>query len=260
VAYDYLLVEKEEEVAVVVINRPKALNALSDDVLRELDSVITEVESDDSVRAVVITGDGPKAFVAGADIGGLKDLGEKDGEEFGRYGQRIFRRLETLPKAVIAAVNGFALGGGCELAMACDVRVASDTAKLGQPEVGLGIIPGYGGTQRLPRLVGYGQAKRLILSGEIIDAQEALRIGLVDIVVGADELREKAVGLARTIASKGPLAVAISKRAIDEGIAMSLDDALAHEAKLFGQSCATEDSIEGCAAFLEKRKPNFSGK
>ncbi|MBC7187682.1 MAG: enoyl-CoA hydratase/isomerase family protein [Calditrichaeota bacterium] len=243
-----------ENVALVRINRPESLNALNSVVLRELSEVFSQVAANQTVRAVVLTGEG-KAFVAGADIAELKSLSPEQARAFAAFGQQLFRKIETMDTPVIAAVNGFALGGGCELAMACDVRIASDRAKFGQPEVNLGLIPGFAGTQRLPRLVGPGRAKLLILSGELIDAQTALDIGLVDKVVPHDELLSVAMDLARTIASKGPLAVRWAKRVITRGVDLDLDAGSSLENEAFMQTFLTGEAYEGLAAFLEKRAP-----
>jgi enoyl-CoA hydratase len=215
---------------------------------------------DESIRAVVLTGSGDKSFVAGADINELLKADRDRGLGISEEGHAAFNAVESLPKPVIAAVNGYALGGGCELAMACDFRIASEKAKFGQPEVTLGLIPGYGGTQRLSRLVGKGMAKRLVLTGEIIDAAEALRIGLVEKVVSDEELLKEAEGLAMKLAGLAPVAMKLAKHAIDSGFDMRLEDGLALEKQLFGDACATEDKNEGTGAFLEKKKPTFKGK
>jgi len=244
-----------------MFNRPKVLNALNRATMVELSAAVDELDCDEGVRSVVVTGAGDKAFVAGADISELRAIADAvQGAEFAAWGQRILFKIENSSKPVIAAINGYALGGGCELAMACDIRMAADTAKLGQPEINLGIIPGYGGTQRLPRLVGKGRAKWLILTGDMITAQEALRIGLVDFVVPADELMDAAKELARKIAGKAPLAVSWAKRSINVGTETDLVAACAYEASQFGLACGTEDRLEGTTAFLEKRPPQFKGK
>jgi len=259
--YESILVAREEQIATVTFNRPKVLNALTKATMRELSAALDELDQDPAVRCIILTGAGEKAFVAGADISELRAIrSAPDGAAFARRGQAILFKIENLEKPVIAAINGYALGGGCELAMACDVRIASDTAKLGLPEINLGIIPGYGGTQRLPRLVGKGRAKWMILTGEMISAPEALRIGLVDLVVPAAELMGKARELAKTIAAKAPLAVAWAKRSINVGAETDLATACAYEASQFGLVCGTEDRIEGTSAFLEKRAPQFQGK
>jgi enoyl-CoA hydratase len=257
----HIVITCEENMAVVTFNRPKVLNALNHDTMVELSAAIDELGSDPKVRCIILTGAGEKAFVAGADINELRAIpSAAHGAEFAAWGQAILFKMENLSKPVIAAINGYALGGGCELAMACDIRIAADTARLGQPEINLGIIPGYGGTQRLPRLVGKGRAKWLIFSGDMISAQEALRIGLVDMIVPAAELMDKARELARKIASKGPLAVAYAKSCINVGAEVDLVTACAYEASQFGLACGTEDRAEGTAAFLEKRPAQFQGK
>lgn len=252
--------EKLENIAIIRIDRPEAMNSLNEQVLTELDAQIEETESDPQIKAIIITGEG-RVFVAGADIAAMQGLDEKAGYAFGRLGQKVFRRIETMDKVVIAAVNGFALGGGCELAMACDIRIAGEKAKFGQPEVSLGITPGYSGTQRLPRLVGKAKAMELILTGSIITAEAAAAMGLVNKVVPQDSLMEEALAMARKIAGNAPVAVAYSKKAIREGLEMSdMDRAIQVEAELFGKCFATEDQKEGMRAFLEKRKPEFTGK
>ncbi len=255
-----IIYQVEEGIALVKINRPKVLNALNHQVINELEKVMTEIKEDESVKGVIITGEGEKAFVAGADIKEITKLDATAGMEFALKGQKVFRLIETLGKPVIAAINGFALGGGCELAMACTLRVASEKAKLGQPEVNLGIIPGYGGTQRLPRLVGKGRALDLLITGRMIDANEALQWGLVNKVVPPEKLLDEAKELLKLILSKGPLAVKYAIEALDRGLEVSLEEGLRIEADLFGLSCATEDMKEGTQAFIEKRKANFAGK
>ncbi len=259
-AYETLIVEKKENIAIVTINRPKVLNALNATVIDELERCFKELQQDPEVGAVILTGAGDKAFVAGADITGLVELNPLEGKRFAERGQAVFNLIENLGKPVIAAINGYALGGGCELAMACTIRIASEKAKLGQPEVNLGIIPGYGGTQRLPRLIGKGRAMELILTGRMVDAQEAYQIGLVNKVVPHDKLMDEAIEMAKTILSKGPLAVKYAMEAVNRGLEVSLEEGLRIEADLFGICCATEDKVEGTKAFLEKRKPNFQGK
>jgi enoyl-CoA hydratase len=256
-----LIVERAGAVAVVTLNRPDVLNALNLQMLAELREAIAGFDADDSLRAVILTGAGAKAFAAGADIAELNALGgARAGEEQARRGQALTTSLERLRVPVIAAVNGFALGGGCELAMACDVRIAAANARFGQPEVNLGALPGYGGTQRLTRLVGEGWAMYLCLTGEMIDAQEALRIGLVQRVTAPEALLDEAHRVAALIAAKGSFAVAAAKRAIIDGAALSLADGLALEAFRFGAAVATDDFREGTRAFLDKRAPNFTGR
>jgi enoyl-CoA hydratase len=258
---DILCVERDGAVATLVLNRPAVLNALNAALLARLGGALDELAADPSLRAVILTGAGERAFAAGADIAELAELdGAVAGERKARAGQRVTQLIEALPVPVIAAVNGFALGGGCELALACDFRIASDNAKFGQPEVNLGVPPGYGGTQRLQRLVGSGTAMLLCLTGEPIDAAEALRIGLVQRVVPAAELRAEALRIARLIAVKAPLAVTAAKRAIREGAALPLSEGLALEALHFGALVGTSDFREGTRAFLEKRKPAFEGR
>jgi len=259
--YSNILVTREENIAIVTFNRPKVLNALNHVTMEELSTVIDELGNDRNVLCIILTGAGEKAFIAGADINELRAIASAaDGAHFAAKGQRILFKIENLDKPVIAAINGYALGGGCELAMACDIRIAADSAKLGQPEINRGLIPGYGGTQRLPRLVGKGRAKWLILTGDMISAQEALRIGLVDFVVPAPELMNTAKELAGKIASKAPLALAWAKRSINVGTETDLVTACAYEASQFGLVCGTEDRVEGTTAFLEKRPPQFKGK
>ncbi|ODA38990.1 short-chain-enoyl-CoA hydratase [Desulfosporosinus sp. BG] len=258
--YSNLLLEKNGAVAVLTINRPKALNALNSDTLSELSTALDELGRDSSVKAVILTGSGEKAFVAGADISQMKDFNALEGRLFAQLGQATFRKIELLPQPVIAAINGFALGGGCELALACDIRLASENAKFGQPEVTLGLTAGFGGTQRLPRLVGTGLASELLFTGDIIDVQEAYRIGLVNHVYPLDTLMEEAQKLAKRIAGRAPAAVQLSKSAIQRGVNMDLDSAQAFEATAFGLTCSTQDQTEGCTCFVEKRKPVFEGK
>jgi enoyl-CoA hydratase len=255
-----LRLEKRPPLAFVTLDRPKALNALNVETLRELESVIEDLAGDSAVRVVLLTGAGGRAFAAGADIRELVAVPAEEGRAFALRGQGVFRRIETLGKPVIACIQGFALGGGCELAMACTLRIAADDARLGQPEVKLGIIAGYGGTQRLPRLVGRGAALKLLLTGAIIDAREALRIGLVDEVVPAPDLMTRAEALATEIAANAPIAISETLRAVDEGLSLPLELALLREAARFGELCATADKAEGAAAFLEKRPPNWKGQ
>lgn len=255
-----VLLTKEDKLAILTINRPKVLNALNKDTLMDLDQALEQVVNDDEVRVVIITGAGEKAFVAGADIAAMRELNPLEARDFARLGQTVFSKIENLPKPVIAAINGFALGGGCELAMACDIRIASENAKLGQPEVNLGLIAGFGGTQRLPRLVNPGLAKEILFSADIYDAQNAQRIGLVNHVVPADELLDFCKNMANRIAARGPLAVRLSKEAVNDGLEMDLEKAMIHEADLFALAFSTEDRNIGISAFLEKNKPDFKGK
>lgn len=249
-----VLLEKKGPYAVATIHRPEALNALNSQVLADLAELLDTVEADEEIRVLVITGAGEKAFVAGADIGEMSTLTKAEGEAFGKKGNDVFRRLETLPIPTIAAVNGFALGGGCELSMSCDIRICADTAVFGQPEAGLGITPGFGGTQRLARLVGPGMAKQLIYTAKNIKADEALRIGLVNAVYPAQELLPAAEKLAGTIAKNAPIAVRACKKAINDGLQVDMDRAVTIEEKLFGSCFETADQMEGMSAFLEKRK------
>lgn len=256
--YQLLTLDVADRIATITVNRPDKLNALNDATMTELGHVIDDVRKDTNVGGVVITGAG-RAFVAGADIAELREKSKTQMHELARRGQDVFRRFETSPKPVVAAVNGFALGGGCELALACHLRIASEHAKFGQPEVKLGIIPGYGGTQRLPRIVGKGRALQLLLTGEIIDATEAHRIGLANQVVPAAALLDAARGMVKAMLANGPLALARCIDVVNEGADMTLDNALALEAKVFGELAATEDMREGASAFLEKRAPAFRG-
>ena len=257
--YQFLKVEQPQEgICLLKISAPKSLNALNSTILREMNDFVSSIDA--HTRVLIITGDGEKSFVAGADISEMAHLNEQEGFEFGRLGAQVFRKIEQLPIPVIAAVNGFALGGGCELAMACDIRIASVNAKFGQPEVGLGIIPGFSGTVRLPRLVGQGMAKELIYTGRVIRADEALRIGLVNAVYEREDLVDKAVELAQMMLKNAPLAIQAAKQSINEGYDLPVDDAIALENKLFGGCFATADQKEGMAAFLEKRKAAFKGQ
>ncbi len=258
--FENLLVIVKDGMATLTVNRPDKLNALNDQVVSQLHQAAELLRTDDLVRGVILTGSGTKAFVAGADIGDLATQGVLEGRRRALKGQAMLRAFETMGKPVLAAVNGYALGGGCELAMACHVRIASENAKFGQPEVKLGITPGYGGTQRLPRIVGKGNALQLLLTGEQIDAREALRIGLVSKVVPADQLFAEAEKLMRTILGNGPLAVQLVIDAVDRGLEMTLEEGLALEADAFGLVAATQDMKEGLAAFLEKRPARFQGK
>ncbi len=257
--YKNILVDRQDGIVTITINREKALNALNDDVISEMQYFFSHNWTDDSIRVVIITGAG-KSFVAGADITELAKCDVKAGLENSRLGNYLMKSIENFPRPVIAAVNGFALGGGCELAMACDIRIASEKAKFGQPEVNLGIIPGYGGTQRLARLVGRGKAKELIFSGEMIDAQEAFRIGLVDGVYPPEEHMAKVTGMAKLIASKAPIAVARAKECINRGLDVDLSAGCDLEMGAFANIFGTEDAKEGMNAFLEKRKAEFKGE
>jgi enoyl-CoA hydratase len=259
-AFDNLLLERDGAVAIVTVNRPKVLNALNSQTIDELRRAILELKHDDSVRAVVITGAGEKSFVAGADINELALQTPTGGREHALRGQHVFDLIENMGKPVIAAINGYALGGGCELAMACTLRVAADTAKLGQPEISLGLIPGYAGTQRLSRLVGKGRAMEIMLTGAPITADEALRAGLVNRVVPAADLMSEVRKLAATLAKNAPVAMHYIINAVNKGVEMPFAEACQYEATLFGLVASTDDMKEGTAAFLEKRKPEFKGK
>ncbi|MFI3201795.1 MAG: enoyl-CoA hydratase-related protein [Eubacteriales bacterium] len=250
---EFVLYEQKGAVGVITINREKALNALNSGVLDELNQILDNVNQEE-VRCLILTGAGQKSFVAGADIGEMSTLTKAEGEAFGKKGNDVFRKLEVFPIPVIAAINGFALGGGCEIAMSCDIRICSDNAVFGQPEVGLGITPGFGGTQRLPRLVGAGMAKQLIYSGRNIKADEALRIGLVNAIHTSDELMGAAEKMAAGIAKNAPIAVRNCKKAINEGLDVDMDKAIVVEEKLFGDCFESYDQKEGMTAFLEKRK------
>ena len=257
--YNYIKIEEKESVVVLTISAPKSLNALNSAILAEMDSFLSGFDCN-KYRCLIVTGDGEKSFVAGADISEMATLNVQQGQTFGMRGAGVFRKIETLPVPVIAAVNGFALGGGCELAMACDIRICSENAKFGQPEVGLGIIPGFSGTVRLARLVGMGIAKQLIYTGKPIKADEALRIGLVNAVVPQAELMDKALELANQIAANAPLAVRAAKQCINAEYDMSVDDAIVNESRAFGNCFATEDQKNGMKAFLNKEKYVFQGK
>jgi enoyl-CoA hydratase len=257
---DTLLVERDGAIAVVTINRPKVRNALNSQTLQELDQVISQLADDPSIGAIVLTGAGDRAFVAGADINELAVLSPAQGQQHARRGQSLFDRIEQLGKPVIAAVNGFALGGGCELAMACTLRVAADTAQFGQPEINLGIIPGYAGSQRLPRLVGKGVALEILLSGEMISAARAYEIGLVNKVVPAADLIADAKRMAGMLAGKAPIAVRYIIDAVNHGLQMPLADGQHLEATLFGLVASTDDMKEGTKAFLEKRKAEWKAR
>ncbi len=259
-SYENILLEKKNAIAYVTVNRPNVLNALNGATIEELRTAFHELKHDASIRVVILTGAGEKAFVAGADIGELAKQEPVSGKEMALRGQNVLNLIENLGKPVIACVNGYALGGGCELALACTMRLASDNAKFGQPEVKLGILPGYGGTQRLPRLVGKGLAMQMVLSGEMITAQEAHRIGLVNDVTPAAELIARAEAIAAKIIANAPLAVQYCMEAVNKGMEMTLAEGMFLEAALFGVCCATEDKKEGTAAFMEKRTAAFKGK
>jgi enoyl-CoA hydratase len=259
-SYENLLCEKKNGIAYITFNRPKVLNALNRKTVEELRQVLLDARDDASVRVLILTGSGEKAFVAGADIGELAQQTPVNGKEFSLFGQGVFHLLETVGKPSICAINGFALGGGCELALCCSIRLASKTAKLGQPEVKLGILPGYGGSQRMARLCGKGAAHELCLTGEMITAEEAQRIGLVNHVYESAELLPAAEALAQKIIERAPLAVKYCMEAIERGVEMPLEEGLFLEATLFGLCCATEDMREGTKAFLEKRPAQFQGK
>ena len=256
--YNFLKTNQENGIEVLTISAPKSLNALNSSILKELDHFLDNISSD--VRVLIITGDGEKSFVAGADISEMQNLNAEEGETFGRLGAQVFRKIETLDIPVIAAVNGFALGGGCELAMACDIRICSDNAKFGQPEVGLGIIPGFSGTYRLAKLVGMGYAKEMIYTGKAIRADEALRIGLVNAVYPQAELMEQAMMMASKIVAMAPIAVKYAKQCINAEYDLDADAAIAYENKMFGQCFATKDQKEGMTAFLTKRKATFTNE
>lgn len=258
--FQNLRYEVREQIAYVTISRPKVLNALNRATIAELQRAFTAVRDDGAVRVAILTGDGEKAFIAGADISELAGLGAVEAKEYAMRGQAVLELIENCGKPVIAAVNGFALGGGCELALACTMRISSDNAKFGQPEVKLGIIPGFGGSQRLPRLVGKGVANQILLAGEMISAQEAHRIGLANEVVAAAALIARAEAIAQRIIANGPLAIRYCLEAVNKGMEMTLAEGLFLEATLFGLSCATEDKNEGTKAFLEKRQAKFTGE
>src|SRR5271156_3275202 len=258
--FENILLEKKNAIAYVTVNRPKVLNALNMATMEELRVAFHDIKNDDEIRAAILTGAGEKAFVAGADIGELAKNDAVSGKKYAHRGQNVLNLIENLGKPVIACINGFALGGGCELAMACTMRLASENAKLGQPEVKLGIIPGYGGTQRLPRLVGKGLAMQMVLAGEMISAQEAHRIGLVNEVTTAADLIPPAEAIAAKILANAPLAVRYAMEAVNKGMEMTIAEGQFLEATLFGVCCATEDKKEGTTAFLEKRAAQFKGK
>ena len=256
----FIKYEQKDAIAVLTIDRERALNALNSEVLGELDAAIDAIDLD-AVRCLIITGAGQKSFVAGADIGEMSTLSKAEGEAFGKKGNDVFRKIEKLPIPVIAAVNGFALGGGCELSMSCDIRLASENAVFGQPETGLGITPGFGGTQRLARIIPVGKAKEMFYAGTKVKADEALSLGLVNAVYPSEELLPAAEKLAAKIARNAPIAVRASKKAVDEGLQVSIDEAIVIEEKLFGSCFETEDQRNGMAAFLNKEKaPAFQNK
>ncbi len=257
--FEHLILKQTGNVTVLSINRPEALNALNTDMLRELNAAVDYISAEDSIHVLIITGEG-RAFVAGADIAEMKDMNPEVAREFARIGLEVFRKIEILDKPVIAAINGFALGGGCELAMSCDIRIASVKSKFGQPEVGLGVTPGFGGTNRLPRIVGAAKAKELIFTGSVIGGEEAERIGLVSYVVEPEELMDRALKLAESIASKGQLAVRYAKSAINRSIETDIETGLEIERGLFSMCFATFDQKEGMDAFLNKRNPEFKTK
>jgi enoyl-CoA hydratase len=260
-SYSHILFERTDDaIALLTINRPQKLNALNRAVIEELDQAFREVAESPGIKGLIITGAGEKAFIAGADISEFSATAPVEMRQLSARGQAVFRRLETMGKPSIAAVNGFALGGGLELAMSCTLRIASPNAKLGQPEVKLGLIPGYGGTQRLPRMIGRGKALELLLTGEPVDAAEALRIGLVNQIAPQDELLVQCRALLKKIFENAPLAVALSMEMVDAGLNCSLEEGLRAESLAFGLAAATQDRSEGAAAFLEKRKPVFTGK
>jgi len=258
--YENLIYEKKDGIATITFNRPKVLNALNRKTVEELRDALVDARDDSSVRVLILTGAGEKAFVAGADIGELAQQTPVNGKEFSLFGQGVLHLLETMGKPSLCAINGFALGGGCELALACSIRIASKSARLGQPEVKLGILPGYGGSQRLARLCGKGVAHELCLTGEMISAEEAIRIGLVNHIHEPAELLPAAQAMAQKIMANAPLAVKYAMEAIERGVEMPQEEGLFLEATLFGLACATEDMREGTKAFLDKRKPEFRGK
>jgi enoyl-CoA hydratase len=259
-SYKNLLFDIKEHIAIITLNRPEKLNALNHDTLRELNEVFADIKSDESIFVVILTGSGEKAFVAGADISEINKLNILDGKKFAEFGQSVFSMIEKFEKPVIAAINGFALGGGCELALSCHIRIAGENARFGQPEVNLGIIPGYGGTQRLTRLINSGRSAEMILTADMIDAAEALRIGLVNKVFPLSELQSKTFEMAKKISEKGQQAIRFALKSIKVVDEVSSQEGQNIEAALFALCCGTEDFKEGTQAFLEKRKPNFTNK
>jgi len=257
--YQNLILEKNNSIITITINRPDKLNALNHLTLEELNATFKEIEQDKQIKGIILTGAGNKAFVAGADISEIRHFDLIDGKEFARFGQQVFTDIENCTKPVIALVNGFALGGGCELAMACHIRIASENAKFGQPEVNLGLIPGYGGTQRMPRLIGKGRALELLLTGNMISATRAYEIGLVNLVVPAEELNSSGDKMMQTILTKAPLATEYVIESVNRGLNLILEQGIKLEADYFGMSCSSNDMKEGTSAFLEKHKPEFKG-
>lgn len=258
--YKNILFEKTGGIGFITINRPQVLNALNKETMVELKEVVRVIGNDSDIKVVIVTGSGQKSFVAGADISEMQGMSALEGREWGKYSQEVFNEIENLSQPVIAAVNGYALGGGCELAMSCDIRIAAENAKFGQPEVLLGVIPGFAGTQRLPRLVGKGRAKELLFTGKQIDAAEACRIGLVNSMVPLDQLIDTATAMAALIMERGSVAVKLCKAAVNEGLDMDFESGQAYEREVFGLCFATDDQKEGMRAFVEKRKPAFIGK
>ncbi|HVJ48530.1 enoyl-CoA hydratase-related protein [Desulfitobacterium sp.] len=258
--YENLILEYQDHIAILKINRPKALNALNTATLHELSEAFSQIAQDASVRVVLLTGGGEKAFVAGADIAEMRDMNTQQARRFSQLGHRVMNQIENLPQPVIAVINGFALGGGTELTMACDLRLAGEKAKFGQPEVTLGLLAGFGGTQRLARLVGSGRASEILFTGDILDAQEAYRIGLVNRVYTQEDLMSQALTLAQKISSRAPSGVQLTKSAIQKGQNMDIVTGQDYEAEVFGQLFSTQDQKEGCSAFLEKRQANFRGE
>jgi len=258
--YDNVLLDIQERIATLTINRPKALNALNIETLLDIKAAVEQVRNNDEVDVLIITGAGDKAFVAGADITAMVNMTAMEGRAFGRLGGEVTNLIETISKPIIASIDGFCLGGGCELAMACDFRICSDKSKFGQPEVGLGVTPGFGGTQRLPRLIGTSMAKQLLFTGEVISAQEALRIGLVNQVVFGDRLKTEVLKIAQMIVSRGQLAVRLCKDAVNNGMQVDITRAMSIESDIFGLCFATSDQKEGMRAFMERKKAHFIGK